>query len=68
MLSAWINSSRRITDCKATKRRDTLVTALGSGPYRLATLNLSDKTYDDLVKKLTALQLYSFSGDATFWT
>ena len=45
-------------DGKATKRRATFLTVVGPGPYRLLRSLLSpakpsDKTYDELVKKLT---------------
>lgn len=45
-------------DAKATKRRATFLTVIGPGPYKLLRSLISpakptDKTYDELVQKLT---------------
>ena len=57
-LDQFFEANELTGDSKATKRRATFLTVIGPGPYKLLRSLLSpvkptDKTYDELVKKLT---------------
>ena len=57
-LDQFFEANNLTGDTKATKRHATFLTVIGPGPYKLLRSLISpvkptDKTYDELVKKLT---------------
>ena len=57
-LDQFFEANDLTADAKATKRRATFLTVIGPGPYKLLRSLISpakptDKTYDELVQKLT---------------